>query len=130
MHLDDYVYGFFWRKLYPTKINDQFTEHYYIHDGVNINSPTEVNPHTLGQYTGLKDSKGVEIYEGDIIKSEIKSLSESEIYSVSYAGGEFHCDDFSPLYVHVGDSNDDDAIHCTVIGNIYDNPELMNYADS
>ncbi len=72
--------------------------------------------HALMQYTGLKDKNGVEIYEGDIIQAwgwnmEIKFLvdcwfAESSSGECGEVGGEWDN-------------------HCEVIGNIYQNPELI-----
>lgn len=79
----------------------------------------------LMQYTGLKDKNGKEIYEGDIIKStfpdtkvhsDIASCTH-EIGSVEFTEGQFHIDSI-PLYVHADIGE--------VIGNIYENPELLN----
>lgn len=68
------------------------------------------DPDTIGQYTGLKDENGTRIFEGDIIKcGKYLLLVEWE-----------DCTGYHP-FNHYGCTADE----CEVIGNIYDNPELM-----
>lgn len=91
----------------------------------------ESEPITMMQYTGLKDKNGKEIYEGDIIKSfypaweelGIKYPKEEYITDVIWDNGEYRTKDFSPLYVHV--DNEEANVSCEIIGNIYENPELL-----
>lgn len=45
----------------------------------------EVLPETVGQFTGLTDKKVKEIFEGDILKSDIGSM----LYKVLYRNGKF-----------------------------------------
>jgi uncharacterized phage protein (TIGR01671 family) len=87
------------------------------------------NDFTYMQYTGLTDKKGNEIYEGDIVKIEDElGRIEPVILEVSW-------DDESAMFDlydkdgldedHCGMGNDDHKIVTEVIGNIYENPELI-----
>jgi hypothetical protein len=67
----------------------------------------------LMQYTGLKDKNGVEIYEGDILKAPYFQTA-----AVEYMESGFWCKQGK----HNMLPNLTDA---EVIGNIYENPELL-----
>jgi hypothetical protein len=68
------------------------------------------------QFTGLKDRKGVEIYEGDLLKMAIDTRSE-DVRAVEYDEGGFWLGD-KPGYEWP-------LAFIEVIGNIYENPELI-----
>ena len=70
----------------------------------------------LMQYTGLKDMKGKEIYEGDILFETFRE----EYFKVVFENGSFRAevDEYSL-------DLEDYANICEVVGNIYENAELM-----
>lgn len=93
-----------------------------IHNGVSIREGGciihKVDPETVGQYTGLKDRHGIEIYEGDFLKIGNKyGYYEAKVYwcnkRLCWAVSEkdFLLSRYMPE-------------HMTVIGNIYQNKEL------
>lgn len=77
----------------------------------------EVNPETVGQYTGLKDKNGTKIFEGDIILLR----GDEEPYQVVFDESCFQV--YSDSVRYAMDNFYDYEIE--VIGNIYDNPELL-----
>lgn len=83
----------------------------------------EVDPSTIGQYTGLVDKNGKWIFEGDIVKSiETKETGVVQFFP-----------EHSAFMVWCKSSNEVGFLYeytsiAEVIGNIHDNPELLEEA--
>jgi len=81
----------------------------------------------LMQYTGLKDKNGTEIYEGDILlfNNSHNGMNKKWKCVVKYRGGSFVCEyPVDGVYNHF-DSWNVPKVTWEVIGNIYENPELL-----
>ncbi|HEO6694322.1 TPA: hypothetical protein VBA85_000880 [Streptococcus agalactiae] len=80
-----------------------------------------LDDYILMQSTGMLDKNGVEIFDGDIVKLRYTISSDFELFKVNqFRGGSWHIDNRrrgSDLWLR----NED----CEVIGNIHENPELL-----
>lgn len=111
-------------------INEKGEKEYFIRRIENGKvSNFEVKEETVNQYTGKKDKNDIEIYEGDLLKpfyddGEIHEViwhEESASFRVATYLDNLHCGTFAELFF-MDDINED----CNeVVGNIYENPELL-----
>lgn len=82
----------------------------------------QVDPETVGQFTGIKDKNGREVYENDIVlqqqygggKGKMVVRFEKGAFIVGYH--QWNCVKTKPMLLNG---------RCEVIGNIHDNPELL-----
>lgn len=74
----------------------------------------EVIPETVGQFTGMTNKNGVKIFEGDIVE-----IGGQRPYVVEFINGGFE------PFVIKGWECEREADEYEVIGNIWDNPELL-----
>lgn len=111
---DRWVQGFYFKKLIGGKLVSIIT------DGAH---EFEVDESTLGQFTGLKDKNGTEIYENDWLTTNKKDMIVEVWYSEDEAcwiGEIIH--PFGAMVDLFSNFNLDDL---TIIGNKYDSMELL-----
>ena len=113
----EWVYGFYVEEERQT-LNGFEKKCFIVNDGYDY-----VKPETVGQFTGLHDKDGKEIYEGDILQLKYSdgSYHSSSVYYAQQKG-------YWAVDVSINERiilGYIDRTRLVVIGNIHDNPELL-----
>ena len=126
----DWVYGLI-TKQYPLewqdKLYDEMTDIYGV-------SGIEIDRETVGQFTGLCDKNGNKIFEGDILETAGPDGADYQdvVHFGHFNDDDNHGNEYIGFYVKSGNYTTSllemplgKHNYCYVIGNIYDNPELL-----
>ena len=111
--------------LLQTKYHSGHIE-YQIMPQTPVSSAYPVLPETVGQYTGLTDKNGVRIFEGDIVRyvDTIHQVVFEQRNTTAYFGLVYSEIETIPF------GHYQDLKQIEVIGNIHDNPELLEKEDT
>lgn len=125
----EWVYGYY---VEAEKLDKSGTEYFIIEKSAD-GSSYKVDSETVGEFTGLTDKNGKRIFEHDILRltCEADDLKWSAVVKFGNPSGGYNWG--FQLFKICGDGVDTDILlwveiddaHAEVIGNIYDNPELL-----
>ena len=96
-------------------------EIFFSNEDVDCYEHTDFKDIELMQYTGLKDKNNKEIYEGDILSNG----NNEKPYKVIFENGSFRAEFEEDFEEYSFDLIDVVAQGCEIVGNIYENPELL-----
>ena len=98
----------------------------------------EVDSETVGQYTGLTDKNGKKIFEGDILegirygneeRAEVLWIDKAASWGIRYSFREKNESGYTSWLNSAWFRSINDARAPVVIGNIYDNRELLEVSE-
>ena len=122
---DEWVYGnlvFDGKRAIIVNGIDEATDEY-----IAFKDFCSVDIDTVGQSTGLFDKNGVEVFEGDVVQFEDCYIESDFLYInkgiVEWSQGRFTVTNRDS--VEMEDLLDGELLDVTIIGNIYETPELM-----
>ena len=111
--------------IYGSLVTDGYKYHIVGELETEAHEYNEVYKETVGQFTGLRDSLGKEIYEGDVLRRmEGKGNDEYKVVFEEWVGSYALVNVESPADVKELSKFIIGARMLMIIGNIHDNPEL------
>lgn len=129
---NEWVYGYYlpWHAVTDLQGNEpyaQIFEEHKVKGKYVAKGWVRVNFNTVGQYTGLCDKNGNKIFEGDIVRFYDKDWIASGIATVDFESGRWKINGHytTKLSSIVWLDLYRKGFEYEVIGNIYDNPELL-----
>lgn len=128
----EWVYGYLIAPEFAP--NKKYIGHLFAEDDHDVDV-VEVDPKTASQYTGLEDMNGRKIFEGDIVKltDDVNGFSWFAVVRFGNPNCTYDwgwqlepigkCESATGILLWI--DMEDTGAYCEVIGNIHDNPELM-----